>query len=102
MVSRVLNEENDPHFILQRWIMDACMHKNGMLMVLPKREQIVRYVETSGTTDQLRAFERQAEESGLTVLRQSRRKTRVDMARAMEEIATLMPEADARSSAGTE
>jgi hypothetical protein len=94
MVSRVLNEENDPHFILQRWIMDACMHKNGMLMVLPKREQIVRYVETSGTTDQLRAFERQAEESGLTVLRQSRRKTRVDMARAMEEIATLMPEAD--------
>jgi hypothetical protein len=95
MVSRVLNEENDPHFILQRWIMDACMHKNGMLMVLPKREQIVRYVETSGTTDQLKAFERQAEESGLTVLRQSRRKTRVDMARAMEEIATLMPEADA-------
>ena len=94
MVSRVLNEENDPHFILQRWIMDACMHKNGMLMVLPKREQIVRYVETSGTTDQLKAFERQAEESGLTVLRQSRRKTRVDMARAMEEIATLMPEAD--------
>jgi len=97
MVSRVLNEENDPHFILQRWIMDACMHKNGMLMVLPKREQIVRYVETSGTTDQLRAFERQAEESGLTVLRQSRRKTRVDMARAMEEIATLMPEADAEA-----
>ena len=97
MVSRVLNEENDPHFILQRWIMDACMHKNGMLMVLPKREQIVRYVETSGTTDQLRAFERQAEESGLTVLRQSRRKSRVDMARAMEEIATLMPEADAEA-----
>jgi hypothetical protein len=97
MVSRVLNEENDPHFILQRWIMDACMHKNGMLMVLPKREQIVRYVETQGTTDQLKAFERQAEESGLTVLRQSRRKTRVDMARAMEEIATLMPEADAEA-----
>jgi hypothetical protein len=97
MVSRILNEENDPHFILQRWIMDACMHKNGMLMVLPKREQIVRYVETSGTTDQLKAFERQAEESGLTVLRQSRRKTRVDMARAMEEIATLMPEADAEA-----
>jgi hypothetical protein len=97
MVSRVLNEENDPHFVLQRWIMDACMHKNGMLMVLPKREQIVRYVETQGTTDQLKAFERQAEESGLTVLRQSRRKTRVDMARAMEEIATLMPEADAEA-----
>ena len=85
MVSRVLNEENDPHFILQRWIMDACMHKNGMLMVLPKRDQIVRYVETSGTTDQLRAFERQAEESGLTVLRQSRRKTSVDMVKVLAE-----------------
>jgi hypothetical protein len=86
MVSRVLNEENDPHFVLQRWIMDACMHKNGMLMVLPKREQIVRYVESEGTSDQLRAFERQAEESGLTVLRQSRRKINVDMDRAMQEI----------------
>jgi hypothetical protein len=85
MVSRVLNEENDPHFILQRWIMDACMHKNGMLMVLPKREQIVRYVETSGTTDQLRAFERQAEESGLTVLRQSRRKQSVNLDQVLNE-----------------
>jgi hypothetical protein len=85
MVSRVLNEENDPHFILQRWIMDACMHKNGMLMVLPKREQIVRYVESTGTLDQLRAFERQAEESGLTVLRQSRRKVKIDMAAVIQE-----------------
>ena len=85
MVSRVLNEENDPHFILQRWIMDACMHKNGMLMVLPCREQVVRYVETTGTADQLQAFERQAEESGLTVLRQSRRKIRIDMAAVLEE-----------------
>jgi hypothetical protein len=86
MVSRVLNEQNDPHFILQRWIMDACMHKNGMLMVLPRREQIIRYVETTGTLDQLQAFERQAEEAGLTVLRQSRRKSRVDLAAAQQEI----------------
>ena len=85
MVSRVLNEENDPHFILQRWVMDAAMHKNGMLMVLPKREQIVRYVESSGTLDQLAAFEAQAEESGLTVLRQSRRKTKIDMAAVLKE-----------------
>jgi len=90
MVSRVLNEENDPHFILQRWIMDACMHKNGMLMVLPKREQIVRYVESTGTADQLRAFEAQAQESGLTVLRQSRRKQNVDMAQVMQEIQANM------------
>jgi hypothetical protein len=97
MVDFVLNRENDPHFILQRWVMDACMHKNGMLMVLPKREQIVRYVESSGTLDQLRAFETQAEESGLTVLRQSRRKTGVDMPAVMKEIQARAPglEADA-------
>jgi len=97
MVSRVINEENDPHFILQRWIMDACMHKNGMLMILPKREQIVRYVESTGTSDQLRAFEAQAEDSGLTVLRQSRRKQSVDMAQVLKEIEQFMadmPEAD--------
>jgi hypothetical protein len=90
MVSRVLNEENDPHFILQRWIMDACMHKNGMLMVLPRREQIVRYVETTGTPDQLQAFERQAEDSGLTVLRTSRRKQSVDMAQVLKETQEFM------------
>ena len=86
MVSKVINEHNDPHFILQRWIMDACLHKNGMLMVLPKREQIVRYVETTGTADQLQAFERQAEEGGLTVLRQSRRKINVDIQAVQAEV----------------
>jgi len=85
MVSNVLNQQNDPHFILQRWVMDACMHKNGMLMVLPKREQISRYVETQGTLDQLKAFEAQAEDSGMTVLRQSRRKQSVNMAQVMAE-----------------
>jgi hypothetical protein len=95
MVSRVLNEENDPHFILQRWIMDACMHKNGMLMILPKREQVVRYVETEGTADQLKAFEQQAADSGLTVLRQSRRKQTVDLETAMKEIQTNLKETDA-------
>ena len=91
MVSIVLNQENDPHFILQRWIMDACMHKNGMLMVLPKREKIDRYVETSGTLDQLKAFEAQAEDSGLTVLRQSRRKTSIDMAAVIKEVQANIP-----------
>jgi hypothetical protein len=112
MVSNVLNQQNDPHFILQRWVMDACMHKNGMLMVLPKREQISRYVETQGTLDQLKAFEAQAEDSGMTVLRQSRRKQSVDMAKVMAEtqqFAQGLPqqqfEADLQSridSAGTE
>jgi hypothetical protein len=93
MVSHVINEENDPHFILQRWIMDACMHKNGMLMVLPQREQIVRYVETEGTVDQLKAFEAQAEEGGLTVLRTSRRRKTVDMEAVVAEIKSNAPEA---------
>ena len=92
MVSKIINEQNDPHFVLQRWVMDATMHKNGMLMILPRREQITRYVESSGTADQLQAFERQAENAGLTVLRQSRRKTRVDMAAVMAEVQESMPD----------
>lgn len=86
MVSKVVNQMNDPHFILERWIMDANLHKNGMMMIKPVREQIVRYVETTGTTDQLRAFEQQASESGLTALRQSRRQVSIDMERALAEI----------------
>ena len=90
MVSRVVNQMNDPHFILERWIMDANMHKNGMMMIKPVREQITRYVETEGTLEQLRAFEQQAAESGLTALRQSRRKINVDMAKVMAEVQQLL------------
>jgi len=72
--------------------MDACMHKNGMMMVKPVREQIVRYVETSGTADQLRAFEQQAAEAGLTALRQSKRRENVDMMKVMEEATQLLGE----------
>ena len=86
MVSKVVNQMNDPHFILERWIMDACMHKNGMMMIKPVREPITRYVETQGTADQLKAFEQQAADSGLTALRQSRRRVSVDMPKALAEI----------------
>lgn len=89
MVNKVVNQMNDPHFILERWIMDACMHKNGMMMIKPVREQIVRYVESQGTLEQLRAFEQQAAESGLTALRQSRRQIDVDMEKVMAEIQQL-------------
>ena len=91
MVSRVVNEMNDPHFIIERWVMDAAMHKNGMMMIKPIREQVVRYIENSGTLDQLKAFELQAEESGLTVLRQSRRKERVDMEAVIAEMQQALP-----------
>ena len=90
MVNKVVNQMNDPHFILERWVMDACMHKNGMMMIKPVREQITRYVETEGTLDQLKAFEIQAAESGLTALRQSRRQTSVDMMKVMEEVKQLL------------
>jgi len=86
MVSKVINQMNDPHFILERWIMDAMMHKNGMMMIKPIREPITRYVETQGTLDQLRAFEQQAGESGLTALRQTKRRVNVDLQKALAEI----------------
>ena len=86
MVNKIVNQMNDPHFILERWIMDANMHKNGMMMIKPVREAITRYVEINGTNDQLRAFEIQAAESGLTALRQSKRRDNVDMAKVMAEI----------------
>jgi len=92
MVHRVVNQMNDPHFILERWIMDANMHKNGMMMIKPIREQITRYVESEGTLDQLRAFEQQAADAGLTSLRQGRTSTGVDMQRVMAEVHQLLGE----------
>jgi hypothetical protein len=89
MVSKVVNQMNDPHFILERWVMDANMHKNGMMMIKPIREQTIRYVETSGTNEQLKAFELQAAESGLTAVRQSKRQIAVDMQKVMAEVEQL-------------
>jgi hypothetical protein len=86
MVSKVVNQMNDPHFIMERWVMDSAMHKNGMMMIKPIREQIVRYVETQGTSDQLQAFEQQAADSGLVALRQSRRRMTVDLAAVAAEM----------------
>jgi hypothetical protein len=92
MVSKVVNQMNDPHFIIERWAMDAAMHKNGMMMIKPIREQITRYVETEGTLEQLKAFELQAAESGLTALRQNRRQVTVDMQRVLAEVTQLLGE----------
>jgi hypothetical protein len=72
--------------------MDANMHKNGMMMIMPVREPITRYVESQGTNDQLRAFEQQAAESGLTALRQSRRKQSVNMEAVLAETQGIMAE----------
>lgn len=85
MVHKILNQNNDPHFILTHWVMDAALHKNGEMMVSPMRESFVRYVTTQGTLDQLAAFEQQAADAGLTTLRQQRRKIRVDMDKVLAE-----------------
>ena len=92
MVHKVVNQMNDPHFILERWIMDAAMHKNGMMMIKPIREPITRYIDTQGTLDQLKAFEQQAAESGLTTLRQSKRKVSVEMEKVIAEVQQLVGE----------
>ena len=86
MVHKLLNQNNDPHSILQHWVMDAALHKNGEMLIAPMREQIVRYVTTQGTKDQLAAFEQQAADAGLTALRQSRRKSRVEMDKVLAEV----------------
>ena len=85
MVHKLINQNNDPHFILQHWIMDALLHKNGEMMISPNREQITRYVTTTGTLDQLQAFEAQAADAGLTALRTKKRKVRVNVDQVMKE-----------------
>jgi hypothetical protein len=92
MVSRVVNQMNDPHFILERWVMDSAMHKNGMMMIKPIREPITRYIETQGTNEQLQAFEVQAAEAGLTAVRQSKTRLTVDMARVKAELQQVLGE----------
>jgi len=94
MVHKLINQNNDPHFILQHWVMDACLHKNGEMLISPMREQVVRYVTTTGTLDQLKAFEQQAEEQGLTAKRNSRRKKSVDMAKVVAETQQFLQSTD--------
>lgn len=85
MVHKLINQNNDPHFILQHWVMDACLHKNGEMLIAPMRESFVRYVTTQGTNDQLMAFEQQAADAGLSAKRSSKRKKSVDVAQVAKE-----------------
>ena len=85
MVHKIVNQQNDSHQILQHWIMDALLHKNGEMLISPIREQITRYVKTKGTADQLQAFEAQAADAGLTALRTSRRKVSMDTQQILKE-----------------
>ena len=85
MVSAIFNSFNDPHKVLHEWVMDAALHKNGMMLVQPVREKVTLYRETQGTMDQLKAYEVRAEEMGVKCQRQSRRKVGVDAKRVMAE-----------------
>ena len=87
MVHKIVNQNNDPHKILQHWIMDSLLHKNGEMLISPYREQITRYVKTSGTADQLQAFEAQAADAGLTATRTSKRRVKVDLEKVKLEMA---------------
>jgi len=94
MVKKIVNQQNDPHKILQHWIMDALLHKNGEMLVSPYREEITRYVKTKGTADQLQAFEAQAADAGLTATRTSKRKVRVDFEQVKKETAQYLSDAE--------
>jgi hypothetical protein len=85
MVHKMVNQNNDPHKILNHWIMDALLHKNGEMLISPYREQVTRYVKTKGTAAQLQAFEAQAADAGLTATRQSKRKVAMDTEQVMRE-----------------
>ena len=104
MVHKLINQNNDPHTILQHWVMDACLHKNGEMMISPMRESFTRYVTTQGTMDQLSAFEQQAADAGLTAMRQSRRKQNVDLEQVMketQEFVKSLPEEQRRATLDT-
>ena len=85
MVKYMINSKNDAYQVIRDWAQDACLHKNGIVMVSPVRRPITQYKEVEGTRDQLRSFEIMAGEKGLTSKRQNMRKIDVDLQGAMQE-----------------
>jgi len=85
MVKYMINSKNDAYQVIRDWAQDACLHKNGIVMVSPVRRPITQYKEVEGTRDQLRSFEIMAAEKGLTSKRQNMRKIDVDLQVAAQE-----------------
>ena len=85
MVKYMINSKNDAYQVIRDWAQDACLHKNGIVMVSPVRRPITQYKEVEGTRDQLRSFEIMAGEKGLTSKRQNMRKIDVDLQGAVQE-----------------
>jgi hypothetical protein len=93
MTKYMINSKNDSYQVIRDWAQDACLHKNGIVMVSPKRRPITQYKQVEGTKDQLRSFEIMAGEKGLTTKRQNMRKIDVDLQGAMQETMAQGPEA---------
>jgi hypothetical protein len=86
MVSKIINEYNDPHKLLNHWIMDSLLHKNGLMLISPSVEKTIRYSKITGKMDELQAFEAQATDAGLEATRTSRKKVGVDLESVMMEM----------------
>ena len=90
MVKYMLNSKNDSYQFVRDWAQDALLHKCGVVMVSPVREQITQYKEVEGTKDNLRSFEIMATEKGLIAKRQQMRRIDVDLQGVAQE--TMMPD----------
>ncbi len=90
MALHFLNSKNDSYQFVRDWAQDALLHKSGVVMVSPVREQITQYKEVEGTKDNLRSFEIMATEKGLTAKRQQMRRIDVDLQGVAQE--TMMPD----------
>jgi hypothetical protein len=85
MVKYFLNSKNNSYQIIRDWAQDSLLHKNGIVMVSPIREQIVQYKEVKGTLDQLRVFETMTADKGLTPKLQSKEKVDVNVGQALQQ-----------------
>ena len=90
MAMHFINSKNDSYQIIRDWAQDSLLHKNGIVMVSPVREQITQYKEVEGTRDQLRSFEIMAAEKGLVAKRQQMRRIDVDLQGVAQE--AMMPD----------
>jgi hypothetical protein len=90
MALHFLNSKNDSYQFVRDWAQDALLHKCGVVMVSPVREQVTQYKEVEGTKDNLRSFEIMAAEKGLTAKRQQMRRIDVDLQGVAQE--TMMPD----------
>lgn len=85
MVKYMINSKNEIYQVVRNWAQDACLHKNGIVMVTAIRKPITQYKEVDGTNDQQRVFQIMAAEKGLKAVSQSKKKIDADLQGAMQE-----------------